>query len=73
MDIDEFPAVKVWRDGIYERRAVKRGLKVPVTYPFSDDRVLDPRRKEWFAMVEKHGKEVVKRDMQKLVKSSERL
>lgn len=65
--------MKAWRDGIYKRRAVQKGLKVPVPYPFSDDRVLDPKRKQWYAMIEKHGKEVVKRDLQKLVKPLERL
>jgi hypothetical protein len=73
VNIDKFPAVKAWRDEIYQRPAVKRGLKVPVTYPFSDDRVLDPKRKEWYAMIEKHGKEVVKRDLQTLVKGLEKL
>jgi hypothetical protein len=73
VDIDEFLTVKAWREGIHQRPAVKRGLKVPVTYPFSDDRFLDPKRKEWFAMIEKHGKGVVKNDLQKLTKSLEKL
>ncbi|KAK1761853.1 glutathione S-transferase [Phialemonium atrogriseum] len=29
IDLDEFPALKRWHDGIYNRRAVHRGLAVP--------------------------------------------
>lgn len=73
VDIEEFPTVKAWRDGIHSRPAVKRGLKVPVTYPFSDDRVQDPKRKGFFNMVQKHGKKVVERELRELTKKYEKL
>lgn len=69
MDIEEFPATKAWREGIYQRPAVKKGLRVPVRYPFSDDLVMDPKRKEWYDMIQKHGKEIIKKESQELAKS----
>ncbi|KAH8659959.1 glutathione S-transferase [Xylariales sp. PMI_506] len=72
VEITEFPTVRAWRDGIWQRPAVKKGLKVPVPYPFSDDRVLDPRRKKFFDMVQVHGKEVIKRELEELTKGTGR-
>jgi len=68
VDIEEFPTVKVWRDKISEREAVKRGLKVPMAYPFTDDKVLDPKRKGLYEMIQKMGTESNKRELEELIK-----
>jgi len=73
IEIDEFPAVKKWRDGIHQRMAVKKGLKVPVTYPFSDDLVLDPKRKRFYDMIEREGKKIIQKEAQELAKRYEKL
>lgn len=46
---------------------MQRALKVPTTYPFSNDRVEDPKRKGWFEEMQRVGKEVVRRDYEGLV------
>jgi len=73
IEIDEFPTVKAWRDGIYERPAVKKGLNVPVTYPFSDNLVLDPKRKRFYDMIQREGKKIIQKEAQELAKRYEKL
>jgi hypothetical protein len=68
VDITEFPAVKRWRDGISERPAVKRGLRVPVSYPFTDEKVGDPKRKGLYEMIMKMGTESNRRELEELMK-----
>lgn len=68
VDIEEFPAVKKWRDAISTREAVKRGLKVPMAYPFTDEKVLDPKRKGLYEMIQKMGTESNKRELEELIK-----
>lgn len=68
IDIDEFPAVKAWRDKIAKRPAVQRAMRVPVSYPFTDERVLDPKRKGLYEMIMNMGTESNRRELDELVK-----
>jgi len=73
VDIDEFPTVKAWREGLHQRPAVKKGLEIPITYPFSDDLVLNPKRKKFYDVVEREGKKIVQREAQELARRYEKL
>ncbi|KIW06557.1 uncharacterized protein PV09_02987 [Verruconis gallopava] len=73
VDISEFPAVKAWRDRIAQRPAIQRGLKVPMPYPFTDDKVTDPKRRGIYEMIQKHGKEMNRSELEELMKPRGRL
>jgi glutathione S-transferase len=73
IDIAEFPAVKEWRDRISQRPGIKRGLRVPIAYPFSDEKVLDPKRKKIYEVIQKHGTEMNRNELQELTRGRENL
>ena len=60
--------MKAWREGISERPGVKRGIRVPVSYPFMDAKVLDPKKRGMYEAIEKMGIESGKRELGELVK-----
>jgi hypothetical protein len=68
IDIAEFPTLKAWCDKISQRPGIKRGLKVPIAYPFSDEKVLDPKRKKIYEVIQKHGTELNRNELEELTK-----
>lgn len=57
---DELPHLKAWHNKLARRPDFQKALKIPVSYPFSDEAVLDPKAQELYQKIRKYGGQMIK-------------